>query len=506
MSITPKRTLSYFLCFIGITFLLNLACSKDVESLREVVISKPTSPVVGQGESTDNQNKGLMEEVPQAGDSIVVETEIRTSVLYPINDAYLQNGKGYDEAIIRLEEEQRTSYLMFDFSPIDSIGGSITTATLMFVINTDDGSGEVEVYKGKSSDWSEENLNEKSAPDVGELVGATKQEYRINAEISIDLKVEELELEPSTFILDHKNGDDLAFASKEHESEVGSSLVVVYEVVAGSEDIASYLTQPKVIDRDSVNNEEEDVDVIEEEETDSEEEALVKEQVEEKKTDEEGEPEEGPVEEEATDSEENTTKSEEVEEENADGDEKKPEDEPDEAAADEQETGSEEDVPAEVKEESTDSTENEPEEKNNTDSIIDVLPNTPFPKNESPVAVVSGSPINGEAPLKVSFSAADSSDDKAIVSYLWDFKDGETASTVDVQHTFVKTGKYEVALVTKDEEGISASDIIIITVDEPGNNAPTAKLSVDKTSGTLPLSVNFTGSESTDDTSVSKYS
>ncbi|WP_415843484.1 PKD domain-containing protein, partial [Zobellia nedashkovskayae] len=82
-------------------------------------------------------------------------------------------------------------------------------------------------------------------------------------------------------------------------------------------------------------------------------------------------------------------------------------------------------------------------EEDNTDTNIDPLPSSPFPTNESPVAVANGSPINGEAPLKVSFNAIDSSDDKAIVSYVWDFKDGQTASTVDTEHTFVEAGNYE---------------------------------------------------------------
>ncbi|MGS0525493.1 hypothetical protein ACU8V7_10140 [Zobellia nedashkovskayae] len=196
MNFIPKRTLSYFLCFIGITFLLNLACTKDTESLRDAVVNELQEPNIKQEEPTNNPD------IPQIEDSVVVETEIRTAILYPIHDAYIQNGKGYDESIIRLEEEERTSYLMFDFSPLDSIGGSISTATLMFVINTYDGSGEVDVYKGESSDWSETELSEKSAPEVGELIGVTKQDYIIDTEVSIDLEVEALELEPFTFILD----------------------------------------------------------------------------------------------------------------------------------------------------------------------------------------------------------------------------------------------------------------------------------------------------------------
>ncbi|MBU2974657.1 PKD domain-containing protein [Zobellia sp. B3R18] len=469
MNYTPKRTLSYFLYFLGITFLLNLACSKDVETLREAVISKDISPVVDQGTPSGSQQDSLEIEVeePQVKDSVTVETEIRTFVFYPINDAYLQNGKGYNEPIVRLEEERRTSYLMFDFSPIDSIGGTINAATLMFTINTDDGNGEVDVYKGESSNWTETDLSEKSAPETGELLGVAKQEYRIGTEVSIDLEVGELQLEPATFILDHKDGDDLAFASKEHESQAGSSLIVEYEVPIGADDIALFVTSPKENDDETQNpnNIEEDNTTVEEA------------------------PKEVPAEEEEDSSEQNDPTTEE-----------------------EEEVDVEEETPQEVP---ADASENDPDQdtttdnkgEDDTDSNIDALPNTPFPKNEPPVAIANGSPVNGQAPLKVSFSGIDSSDDKAIVSYKWNFEDGQTGNTAEIEHTFDKAGSYEVTLVTKDEEGISASDVVMITVEESkGNRAPVAKLSASKTSGTLPLAVKFTGSGSTDDTGVTAYS
>ncbi|MDO6820657.1 PKD domain-containing protein [Zobellia sp. 1_MG-2023] len=469
MNISPKRTFAYISFCAGLTFLLNLACSKDVETLREAVISKDISPVVDQETPSGSQQDSLEVEVeePQVKDSVIVETEIRTFVFYPINDAYLQNGKGYNEPIVRLEEERRTSYLMFDFSPIDSIGGTINAATLMFTINTDDGNGEVDVYRGESSNWSETDLSEKSAPETGGLLGVAKQEYRIGTEVSIDLEVGELQLEPVTFILDHKDGDDLAFASKEHESQAGSSLVVEYEVPIGADDIALFVTSPKEVDDETQNpnNIEEDNTTVEEA------------------------PKEVPAEEEEDSSEQNEPTTEEEEEVDVD-----------------------EETPQEVP---TDASENEPDQdtttdnkgEDNTDSNIDALPNTPFPKNEPPVAIANASPVNGQAPLKVSFSGIDSSDDKAIVSYKWNFEDGQTGNTAEIEHTFDKAGSYEVTLVTKDEEGISASDVIMITVEESkGNTAPVAKLSASKTSGTLPLAVKFTGSGSTDDTGVTAYS
>ncbi|MGS0525492.1 PKD domain-containing protein [Zobellia nedashkovskayae] len=297
-------------------------------------------------------------------------------------------------------------------------------------------------------------------------------------------------------------------------------MIVVYEVAVGADDIDLYIVEPEEVISDT------DIPIEEEEGTNE----VIRD-------DGDGSEEETPSneEEEVTDSvEEDAPASEEVAEENENTDTEE------EVVAEEQETDSGEGVPWNeeeivVEEESPDSVEEEPEEvtptteeaepkteeketnteeetpssdvpEDNTDTNIDPLPSSPFPINESPVAVANGSPINGEAPLKVSFNAIDSSDDKAIVSYIWDFKDGQTASTVDTEHTFVEAGNYEVTLLVKDEEGISALDVIIIKVTGPENTAPVAKASADKTSGTVPLEVAFTGSGLTDDTGVTGYS
>ncbi|WP_400071625.1 PKD domain-containing protein [Zobellia russellii] len=466
MVLRQISTLTNRLYFVAITFLLILSCNKDVDTLRDSVFQKDV-PKIGDSQKDSVESKEILEMVNQ--EDILdnkIEFESRTAIFNPIHDAYLQNGKGYNEPIIRLEEERRTSYLMFDFSPIDSIGGTINSATLMFTINTDDGNGEVNVYKGETSSWSETDLSEKSAPETGGLLGGAKQEYRIGTEVSIDLEVRELQLEPVTLILDHKDGDDLAFASKEHESQAGSSLIVEYEVPIGADDIALFVTSPKEIDDETQNP-----NSIEEDNTTVEE-----------------APKEVPAEEEEDSSEQNepTTEEEEVDVE---------EETPQEVPADASENDQGQDT----------TTDNKGED--DTDSNIDALPNTPFPKNEPPVAIANGSPVNGQAPLKVSFSGVDSSDDKAIVSYKWNFEDGQTGNMAEIEHTFDKAGSYEVTLVTKDEEGISASDVIMITVEESkGNTAPVAKLSASKTSGTLPLTVEFTGSGSIDDTGVTAYS
>jgi len=70
-------------------------------------------------------------------------------------------------------------------------------------------------------------------------------------------------------------------------------------------------------------------------------------------------------------------------------------------------------------------------------------------RNEPPVASFT---VSREAPLVAALDASESSDDQGIVSYDWDFGDGETGSGELVEHTYAAAGCYEIALVVADAE------------------------------------------------------
>ena len=57
------------------------------------------------------------------------------------------------------------------------------------------------------------------------------------------------------------------------------------------------------------------------------------------------------------------------------------------------------------------------------------------------------------APSQITFSGADSYGSGEIVSYEWDFGDGDTASGETASHTFYEPGTHEVELTVTDEEG-----------------------------------------------------
>ncbi|MCB9504264.1 MAG: PKD domain-containing protein, partial [Deferribacteres bacterium] len=119
--------------------------------------------------------------------------------------------------------------------------------------------------------------------------------------------------------------------------------------------------------------------------------------------------------------------------------------------------------------------------------------------NQPPVAVATGSPNNQPAPATVTFSGSGSSDpDGSIVSYAWNFADGQQGSGVTANHTYNSPGTYTVVLTVTDNDGATATATVNITVTTPPNQDPVAQASATPISGVIPLAVQFTGSSSYD--------
>ncbi len=90
--------------------------------------------------------------------------------------------------------------------------------------------------------------------------------------------------------------------------------------------------------------------------------------------------------------------------------------------------------------------------------------------NQLPVADPSG-PYTGTEGTEVAFDGSASSDlDGSIVSYDWDFGDGNSGTGVSPNHTYVQDGTYTVTLTVTDNDGAMDSDSTIVVV---GNIAPT---------------------------------
>jgi len=94
-------------------------------------------------------------------------------------------------------------------------------------------------------------------------------------------------------------------------------------------------------------------------------------------------------------------------------------------------------------------------------------------------------PKSGTAPLTVSFTS--NANGNGPFTFRWDFGDGDTASTQNIQHTYNNVGTYFAVLNVTDSLGNSKEKRIQINVAD--DSTPTVTIKADKTTGTIPLTV-----------------
>ncbi len=110
----------------------------------------------------------------------------------------------------------------------------------------------------------------------------------------------------------------------------------------------------------------------------------------------------------------------------------------------------------------------------------------PEPSNLAPSADFSFSCTD----LACTFDGSGSSDsDGSIVSYVWQFEDGSTASGAVVEHTFAASGDYQVELTVTDDDGAShtATEFVLVSSSDGGSGGGTADGPIisDTTTGSL---------------------
>ena len=120
--------------------------------------------------------------------------------------------------------------------------------------------------------------------------------------------------------------------------------------------------------------------------------------------------------------------------------------------------------------------------------------------NQDPIARIVANILSGSTPLTVTFDGTTSTDDGTIVSYAWDFGDGDSATGPNPQHTFQTnqdTEIFVVRLTVTDNYGATATTTQSIevrfddTVPDGGTGSPTARFTVDKFIGVDPVIVAF---------------
>ncbi|WP_321505920.1 PKD domain-containing protein [uncultured Methanoregula sp.] len=100
---------------------------------------------------------------------------------------------------------------------------------------------------------------------------------------------------------------------------------------------------------------------------------------------------------------------------------------------------------------------------------IDIPLQIPSWENEKPVASLSAEPVRGgNSPLQVAFSAVNSSDpDGMVISYDWDFGDGETGSGARIVHAYPHSGVYNATVTVMNHRGAhSAPASVTVQVPE----------------------------------------
>src|SRR6266700_4015127 len=112
------------------------------------------------------------------------------------------------------------------------------------------------------------------------------------------------------------------------------------------------------------------------------------------------------------------------------------------------------------------------------------LPSSP------PTASFSAAPTSGTAPLTVQFTDTSTGGPTA---WAWDFGDGSSSTAQNPSHSYAAAGTFTVALTASNAGGSdTATQTGLISVSSPLPSPPTASFSAAPTSGTAPLTVQFT--------------
>ena len=89
------------------------------------------------------------------------------------------------------------------------------------------------------------------------------------------------------------------------------------------------------------------------------------------------------------------------------------------------------------------------------------------PGQDLPVAVISASPVRGEAPLPVELDGSESTDaDGSVSEFSWSTSDGQSAVGRQVSLVFDEAGSYVVTLTVADNDGLTDSTSQTIMVEE----------------------------------------
>ena len=134
---------------------------------------------------------------------------------------------------------------------------------------------------------------------------------------------------------------------------------------------------------------------------------------------------------------------------------------------------------------------------------ITVDPSPPIPPSP-PSAIAEASTLEGRVPLKVEFTAGNSTPIDSIKTFNWVFNDENITSDIrDTSHEFKEIGNYDVVLTVTSNSGLTDSDTLSIAVVK--DQAPVAVISPSSNEGAIPFDIVLDGNNSSDDGTIVGY-
>ncbi|MCO5382284.1 MAG: PGF-pre-PGF domain-containing protein [Methanosarcina barkeri] len=130
------------------------------------------------------------------------------------------------------------------------------------------------------------------------------------------------------------------------------------------------------------------------------------------------------------------------------------------------------------------------EKGSNSKTLNVIVQGEPVQENILPVADFDANTTSGSAPLSVQFTDLSQN----VNEWSWSFGDGANSPEQNPTHNYSSAGNYNVNLTVNNENGSSSKTLNIIVQGEPvqENILPVADFDADTTSGSAPLSVQFT--------------
>ncbi len=141
------------------------------------------------------------------------------------------------------------------------------------------------------------------------------------------------------------------------------------------------------------------------------------------------------------------------------------------------------------------------DEKNLLGTVV--IPSLP------PIADIVVNVSQGDVPLNVQFDGTNSSGNggSPILSYQWDFGDGNSGNGATINNTYTASGSYLATLTVTTESGETDATTQAIIVNQSANTPPFASFNATPSNGNAPLNVVFDATSSNDsDGTISSYS